>query len=71
VSTEMFTLSTSTSTTPLGSATAFITSTPPGTLLPDIMIPPGMYSNITLTVNAGASWVGINEIWLLAAPACP
>jgi len=71
VTTEMYTVSTSTSTTPLGSATVFITSTPPGTLLPDIQIPPAMYSNITLTVNGGASWVGINEIWLLAAPACP
>jgi hypothetical protein len=67
---EIFTLSTSSSVTPLGSATVFIDRAP-GTLLPDIQIPPALYSDITLTVNAGASWVGVNEIWLLPAPACP
>jgi hypothetical protein len=69
--TEIFTVSTSTSTVTLASATVLITTAPPGTLLPDIQIPPALYSNITLTVNAGASWVGVNEIWLLSAPACP
>jgi hypothetical protein len=67
---EIFTLSTSSSTTPIGSATVLIERAP-GTLLPDIQVPPALYSDITLTVNAGASWVGVNEIWLLPTPACP
>jgi hypothetical protein len=67
---EMFTLSTSTSTIPLASFSAQVLMAP-GTLLPEIRIPPALYSDITITVNAGASWVGINEIWLLPAPTCP
>lgn len=69
-SNEIFTLSTSTSTTPLASLTAQVVMVP-GTLLPEIRVPPGLYSDLTITVNAGASWVGINEIWLLPAPTCP
>jgi hypothetical protein len=29
-----------------------------------------MYSNITITMNAGASWASIIQLWLLATPAC-
>ena len=71
VSNEIFTLSTSTSTVPLASMTAMIVPAPTGTLLPEMQIPAGLYRDITVTVNAGASWVGINEIWVLAAPTCP
>jgi hypothetical protein len=71
VSNEIFTLSTSTSTVPLASIMAEIMLMPVGTLLPEIRIPPGLYSDLTITVNAGASWVGINEIWLLPTSTCP
>ena len=67
---EIYSVSTSTLAAPLGSATLAV-SLSPGTVLPDIAITPGMYSNLTLTVSGGASWVGIDELWLLAAPACP
>ncbi|HSY42060.1 MAG TPA: hypothetical protein VLA79_21140 [Polyangia bacterium] len=70
VTTEIYSVSTSTLAAPLGSATYPVTLSP-GTVLPDIQITPGMYSNLTLTVSGGASWVGIDEIWLLAAPDCP
>ena len=70
VTNEMFTLSTSTSTVPLASLTAEVAMVP-GTLLPEIRVPPALYSDITLTVNAGGSWVGVNEIWVLPAPTCP
>ena len=70
VTNEMYTLSTSTSTVPLGSLTAQVT-TAPGNLLPEIRIPPALYSDLTIMVNGGASWVGINEVWLLPAPTCP
>ena len=70
VATEIYTVSTSTLAAPLGSATLPVTLSP-GTVLPDIQITPGMYSNITLTVSGGPSWVCIDEIWLLASPACP
>ncbi len=70
VTNEIYTVSTSTSTTPLGAATRTVTQWP-GSVVPDIQITPGLYSDITLTVNGGASWVGIDELWLLAAPACP
>jgi hypothetical protein len=69
-SVELYTLSTSVSTVVLGSAMLPVKKAPGG-VLPDIQVTPGTYSNITLAVNAGGSWVGINEIWLLAAPACP
>ena len=68
---EIFTVSTSTSTVPLASLTATIMTAPTGTLLPEVEIPPGLYRDITLTVNAGSSWVGVNEIWLLPAATCP
>ena len=66
---EMYSISTSTSTLPLGSAT-FELPEWPGRVLPDIQITPGLYSDLTITVNGGASYVGINEVWLLAAPDC-
>lgn len=68
---EIFTLSTSSSTVPLASLTATIMEAPAGTLLPELSIPPGLYRDITVAVNAGSSWVGVNEIWLLAASTCP
>jgi hypothetical protein len=70
VTSETYSISTSTSTSPLGSG-AFEVPEWPGRVLPDIQITPGLYSDLTITVNGGASWVGINELWLLAAPACP
>ena len=70
VSNEIFTLSTSTSTVPLASLTAQVVLAP-GNFLPEIRIPPGLYSDLTITVNAGSSWVGINEIWVFPAPTCP
>ena len=66
---EIYSLSTTATTVPLGSASLPV-KLAPGSVLPDIQVTPGMYSNITLTVNGGASWVGIDEVWLLAAPAC-
>jgi hypothetical protein len=70
VTEEIYTVSTSTSTTPLGTATRTVTLWP-GSVVPDIQITPGTYSDITLTLNGGDSWAGIDELWLLAAPACP
>jgi hypothetical protein len=70
VTNEIYTVTTSTSTTPLATATRMVILRP-GSVLPDIEIPPGMYSDITLTVDGIDSWVGIDEIFLLAAPACP
>ena len=70
VTSEIYSVSTSTLAAPLGSAT-YPVPLSPGSVLPDIQITPGMYSNLTLTVAGGASWVGIDEIWLLAAPDCP
>jgi hypothetical protein len=67
---EIYTVATNTSTSPLGSANLPVTLSP-GSVLPDIQVTPGMYSNITITVDAGASWVGVDEIWLLSSPACP
>ncbi|HEY6477606.1 MAG TPA: hypothetical protein VI456_13580, partial [Polyangia bacterium] len=67
---ETYTVTTSTSTAPLATATRTVQLWP-GSVLPDIQITPGMYSDITLTVDGGESWVGIGEIYLLAAPACP
>jgi len=67
---EIFTISTSTSTVPLASFTALIPMEP-GVLLPEIKIPSGLYRDLTITVNAGASWVGVNEIWVLPVSACP
>jgi hypothetical protein len=69
VNNEIFTISTSTSTVPLGSATYSVPLWP-GAVLPDIPITPGMYSNITVTMNAGSSWASIIAIWMLSAPAC-
>lgn len=72
ISTEQFTLTTSTSATPLASTTARIGLMPEGgTLLPELPIPSGLYRDLTLTVDAGESWVGINEIWVYATPMCP
>jgi hypothetical protein len=70
VGNEIFTISTSTSTVPLGSA-VYPVRLAPGSVLPDIQVTPGLYSNITVTINAGASWAAIIQIWMLAAPACP
>jgi hypothetical protein len=70
VTLETYTVSTSASTTPLATATRMVTLWP-GSVLPDIGIPPGMYSDITLTVDGMNSWVGMGEIYLLSAPACP
>jgi len=70
VTNEMFTLSTSTSTVPLASFSAEV-MTVPGTFLPEVRIPPALYSDLTIMVNAGASWVGVNEIWVLPASTCP
>lgn len=67
---EIFTLSTSTSTVPLASFMATIPMQP-GILLPEIKIPAGVYRDITITVNAGSSWAGINEIWVLPVSSCP
>lgn len=63
-------MSTSASTVPLATLTEQIMSEP-GTYLPEIRIPPGLYSDLTLTVNAGPSYVGVNEIWILPAMPCP
>jgi hypothetical protein len=62
--TESYTVTSSSSTTPIGSATGDVTPQP-GLVLPDIFVPPGSYSDITITVNGGASWVAIDAIWLL------
>jgi len=62
--TESYTVTSSSSTTAIGSATADVTLQP-GLVLPDIFVPPGSYSDITITVNGGASWVAIDAIWLL------
>jgi hypothetical protein len=70
VTSEIYSISTSTSTVPLGGGT-FVIPEWPGRVLPDIQVTPGLYSNLTITVNGGASWVGINELWVLSAPACP
>ena len=70
VQSEIFTISTSTSTTTLGSATYEVPLWPGG-VLPDIAITPGLYSNITVTMNTGSSWASIIEVWFLSAPACP
>lgn len=67
---ETFTLSTSASPVPLATITAEVMRAP-GTYLPEIRIPAALYPDITLTVNTGISWVGVNEIWLLPAPTCP
>ncbi len=66
---EIFTLSTSASTATLGSATYSVPEWP-GSVLPDVSITPGLYSNITVSINAGASWASIIEVWFLATPAC-
>ena len=66
---EIFTVSTSASTATLGSATYSVPLWP-GSVLPDIQITPGLYSNITVSINAGASWASIIELWFLATPAC-
>jgi len=67
---EIFTISTSTSTVPLASFTALIPSAP-GVLLPEIKLPSGVYGDLTISVNAGSSWAGVNEIWVLPASTCP
>ena len=67
---EIYSLSTSTSTVPLGRASLPVKMAPGG-VLPDIQVTPGLYSNITISIDGGASWVGVDEVWLLAAPACP
>ena len=66
---EIFTISTSASTATLGSATYSVPEWP-GSVLPDVAITPGTYSNITVSINAGASWASIIEVWFLATPAC-
>ena len=71
VTSEIFTVSTSTSTLRRSVSATYPVPLWPGSVLPDIQITPGLYSNITLTINGGASWVGIIELWLLATPACP
>ncbi|HEY4395671.1 MAG TPA: hypothetical protein VGP64_16485 [Polyangia bacterium] len=67
---EVYSLTTSAGTVPIGSASLPVPRAP-GAVLPDIQVTPGLYSNITLSVQSEPSWVGIDEIWLLAAPACP
>lgn len=71
VTDELFTVSTSTSPVPLGSVSSSIMEMPVGTLLPELPIPPGVYQDLTISVTAGPSWVGVNEIWLLPASTCP
>ena len=59
--TESYTVTSSSSATPIGSATADVLPQP-GIVLPDILIPPASYSDITITVNGGSSWVTIDAI---------
>jgi hypothetical protein len=54
----------------LGSVTAQVAVLPDGTVLPDINIPAGAYSSLRITGDGGASWLAVDEIWLLPA-ACP
>jgi hypothetical protein len=69
VTPETYTVTTSTSTTPIGSATYEVMMSP-GSVLPDIEVTPGSYLDITVTINGNTSWVGADEIWVLATPAC-
>jgi hypothetical protein len=62
--TESYTVTSSSSATALASATADVTPQP-GLVLPDILVPAGSYSDITITVDGGAAWVAIDAIWLL------
>ena len=62
--TESYTVTSSSSAATLGSWTADVTPQP-GLVLPDILVPPGSYSNLTISVNGGISWVAIDAIWLL------
>jgi hypothetical protein len=67
--TESYVVTSSSSTTAIGSQTADVTPQP-GVVLPDILVTPGTYSSITITVDGGTSWVAIDAIWLLPF-ACP
>jgi hypothetical protein len=67
-SSETYTVTTGDGTTTLGSVTAQVDTNPNGTVLPDITIPIAAYSTIRITGDGGASWLAVDEIWLLAAP---
>jgi hypothetical protein len=50
----------------LGTGTRQVVSgSPTGSMLEPITVTPGSYSNITVTVNGGASWVQIVELSLI------
>jgi hypothetical protein len=69
VTDETYTVTAGTSTSPIGVATRTVPLSPGGAL-PDIQVTPGVYSSITIAVDAGSSWVGIDEIWIIAS-GCP
>jgi hypothetical protein len=66
---QTFTVTADGNCAPIGSATLTVPLAP-GAALPDIQVTPGMYSSLTISVDAGSSWVGIDELWLIAS-GCP
>lgn len=69
VTDQTFTITADGSPTPIGTGTTSVMLTP-GAVLPDIPVTPGSYSSITITVDSGESFVGLDEIWLLPS-SCP
>jgi hypothetical protein len=66
---ETYTITTDSTTTPIGSSTQQVTAGIPVQLEP-ISVTPGSYSNITITVKGGSSWVQIMDISLVTSD-CP
>jgi hypothetical protein len=67
---ETYSFAEGSSMTPIGTATEMVNGNTALTIEPAIPLKPGSYSSITITVNGGASWVGINGVSLLTS-ACP
>ncbi len=61
---ETYTVTGPSSTTAIGFQMADVPPQP-GVVLPDILVTPGSYSSITITVDGGAAWVAIDAIWIL------
>jgi hypothetical protein len=67
---ETYTINADLLTSPIGSATRLVYSGTAGTILDPIVVTPGTYSSLTITINGGSSWVEIGEISLIT-PTCP
>jgi hypothetical protein len=66
---ETYTVTEGSNPSPIGVATRTVPLSP-GAPLPDIQVTPGVYGSITVSVDGGQSWVGIDEIWVIAS-GCP